>query len=91
MTFLAFSCQVLGLNLLLCEVFWERRLFLITSYEFPVAFPHQEVQILNFHIWKLFLSSFSIVIWKRPFAISQGSTQCLFGVSQMILIPSLGF
>jgi hypothetical protein len=33
----------IGLNLLLCGVFWERRFFLITSYEFQVAFPHQEI------------------------------------------------
>jgi hypothetical protein len=33
----------IGLNLLLCGVFWERRFFRITSYEFPIAFPHQEI------------------------------------------------
>jgi hypothetical protein len=31
------------LNLLLCEVFWERRFYIITSYEFPITFPHQKI------------------------------------------------
>jgi hypothetical protein len=86
-----FILSFISLNLLLCGVFWEKRFFLNTSYEFPVAFPIKKFIILNFHTWKLFLSSFSIVIWERPSAISQGTTQCLIGVSQMILIPSLGF
>jgi hypothetical protein len=40
---------------------------------------------------EIILVSFSIAIWEKPSAISQGNTQCLFGVSQMIWIPSLGF
>jgi hypothetical protein len=38
-----FMPSFIGLNLLLCGVFWEKRLFLITNYEFPVTFPHQEI------------------------------------------------
>jgi hypothetical protein len=38
----------IGLNLLLCGVFWERRFCIITSYEFPIAFPHQEIHNLKF-------------------------------------------
>jgi hypothetical protein len=38
-----FMLSFIGLNLLLCGVFWERRFFRITSYEFPIAFPHQEI------------------------------------------------
>jgi hypothetical protein len=81
----------IGLNLLLCGVFWERRFFLITNYELPITFPINKFIILNFHTWKLFLSDFSIIIWERLSAISQGNIQCLLGVSQMILISSLGF
>jgi len=33
----------IGFNFLLCGVLWERMFFLITSYEFPVAFPHQKI------------------------------------------------
>ncbi len=31
-----------GLNLLLCGDFWERRFFLTTSYERLITFPHQK-------------------------------------------------
>jgi hypothetical protein len=32
-----------ALNLLLCGVFWEKKFFLITSYELPITFPHQKI------------------------------------------------
>jgi len=47
-----------GLNLLLCGVFWERRFFLITSYEFPVAFPHQEIHNPKFSHLEIVLVEF---------------------------------
>jgi hypothetical protein len=36
-----FMPSFIGLNLL-CVVFWERRFFLITNYEFLITFPYQE-------------------------------------------------
>ncbi len=64
----------IGLNLLFCGVFKDKRFFFITSYELPIAFPHEKFIILNFHNWKLFLFNFSIAIWERPSAISRGNT-----------------
>jgi hypothetical protein len=91
-TFLTFSCQVLLAWICCCVGFSGRGGFVsspVMNYQYP--FPIKKFMILNFHTWKLFLFSFSIAIWKRPSAISQGTTQCLLRVSQMILIPSLGF
>jgi hypothetical protein len=79
-----FMPSFINLNLLLCGVFWERRFFLIISYELPIAFPYQKIHNPKFPHLELFLFNFSIVIWERSFAISQGNTQCLFRVSQMI-------
>ncbi len=78
-----FMPSFIGLNLLLCGVFLERRFCLITSYELPITFPIKKFIILNFHTWKLILSNFSIAIWERPFAIFQSNTQCLLRVSRI--------
>jgi len=37
-----FMPSFISLNLLLCGVFWDKRFFLITSYELPITFPHQK-------------------------------------------------
>jgi hypothetical protein len=76
----------IGLNLLLCRVFWGKKFFLITSYELPITFSHQEIRNIKFPHLELFLFNFSIAIWERPSTISQGNTQCLLEVSQMICL-----
>jgi hypothetical protein len=43
-----FMPSFIGSNLLLCGVLWEKRFFLITNYDFPIAFPHQEIHNLKF-------------------------------------------
>ncbi len=80
-----FMPSFIGLNLLLCGVFWERRFCLIANYELPITFPHQEIHNLSYLI--LFLSNFSIEIWERPSAIFQGNIQYLLKVSRI----GLGF
>jgi hypothetical protein len=48
----------IGLNLLLCGVFWEKRLFLITNYELPIAFPHQKIHDPKFPLLEIVLILF---------------------------------
>jgi hypothetical protein len=43
-----FMPSFVGLNLLLCGGFFERRFFFITIYELPLAFPHQKIHNLKF-------------------------------------------
>jgi hypothetical protein len=50
----------IDLNLLLCGVFLEKKFFLITGYEFPIAFSHQKICNPKFPHLELFLFNFSI-------------------------------
>jgi len=78
------------LDLLLCGVFWEKRFFLITSYEILITFPHQKIHNPKFSkLQNFFWSNFLIAIWKKSSATSQSNTQCLLGVSQMICSSTL--
>ena len=65
-TFLALSCHPLNAYIS-C---WLGALGIIGSTSFPVMnyqypFPIRKFVILNFHAWKLFLSSFSVTICER--------------------------
>jgi hypothetical protein len=42
-TFFAFHAKFYWLEFVVVWGFWERRFFLITSYEFPITFAHQEI------------------------------------------------
>jgi hypothetical protein len=48
--------------------FWEKRFFLINSYELLVVFPHQKIHNLKF--FSIFLFNFSIAILKKLFTPS---------------------
>jgi hypothetical protein len=58
-----FMPSFIGLNLLLCGVFWERRFCFITSYELPITFPHQEIHNPKFST----LVNFSCLISQLQF------------------------
>jgi hypothetical protein len=81
----------ISLNLLLCGVFWEMRFFLITNYELPIAFPHQEIHNPKFpHLEIIFVYFFNYNLKKTIRHLLRQHSMSL-GVSQMILISSLGF
>jgi hypothetical protein len=59
---LLFHAKFYWLKFVVVWGFWERRFFLITGYEFLVAFPHQEIHNPKFAHLEIILVSFSIAI-----------------------------
>lgn len=66
--------RFVNLHLLWCKKFQESGFLFIINYEFAITFTHQKNHNPKFfHTWKFILFKFSIIIWKRSYAISQGN------------------